>query len=232
MVARGDLGVEMRPEQVPVIQKKLIRACREAAKPVITATQMLESMINLPRPTRAEASDVANAIFDGTDAVMLSAESAAGLYPVESVQMMDRIAREAESSDLYRLQQAQVIDTELAADSIADAACDIAENLAASAITTFTLTGGSAARVARNRPRVAILALTPNERTRNQLALTWGVVPMLAEDPRDTDDMVRIANDELRKSGQADAGDRFVITAGVPFGVRGSTNMIRVERLK
>lgn len=232
MVARGDLGVEMRPEQVPVIQKKLIRACREAAKPVITATQMLESMINLPRPTRAEASDVANAIFDGTDAVMLSAESAAGLYPVESVQMMDRIAREAESSDLYRLQQAQIIDTELAADSIADAACDIAENLAASAITTFTLTGGSAARVARNRPRVAILALTPNERTRNQLALTWGVVPMLAEDPRDTDDMVRIANDELRKSGQADAGDRFVITAGVPFGVRGSTNMIRVERLK
>ncbi|WP_027481076.1 pyruvate kinase [Deinococcus pimensis] len=232
MVARGDLGVEMRPEQVPVIQKKLIRACREAAKPVITATQMLESMINLPRPTRAEASDVANAIFDGTDAVMLSAESAAGLYPVEAVQMMDRIAREAEASDLYRLQQAQVIDTELAADSIADAACDIAENLDASAITTFTLTGGSAGRVARNRPRVAILALTPNERTRNQLALTWGVVPMLAEDPRDTDDMVRIANDELRKSRLADAGDRFVITAGVPFGVRGSTNMIRVERLK
>ncbi|PYE52795.1 pyruvate kinase [Deinococcus yavapaiensis] len=232
MVARGDLGVEMRPEQVPVIQKKLIRACREAAKPVITATQMLESMINLPRPTRAEASDVANAIFDGTDAVMLSAESAAGLYPVEAVQMMDRIAREAEASDLYRLQQAQTIDTELAADSIADAACDVAETLGASAIVTFTLTGGSAIRVARNRPRTAILALTPNERTRNQLSLTWGVVPMLAEDPRDTDDMVRIANDELRRSNLAELRDRYVVTAGVPFGVRGSTNMIRVERLK
>ncbi|AFZ67446.1 pyruvate kinase [Deinococcus peraridilitoris] len=232
MVARGDLGVEMRPEQVPVIQKKLIRACREAAKPVITATQMLESMINLPRPTRAEASDVANAIFDGTDAVMLSAESAAGLYPVESVAMMDHIAREAEASDLYRLSQARSIDTELATDSIADAACDIAETLNASAITTFTLTGGSAMRVARNRPRVAILALTPNERTRNQLALTWGIVPVQAEDPGNTDDMVRIATDELRRSRVADAGDRFVITAGVPFGVRGTTNMIRVERLQ
>ena len=232
MVARGDLGVEMRPEQVPVIQKKLIRACREAAKPVITATQMLESMISLPRPTRAEASDVANAIFDGTDAVMLSAESAAGLYPVESVKMMDRIAREAESSDLYRLSQAQHKDLEYATDSIADAACDIADTLRASAITTFTLTGGSAIRVARNRPRVAILALTPNERTRNQLSLAWGIVPVLAEDPHNTDEMVRIANEALHKSRLADTGDRFVITAGVPFGVRGSTNMIRVERLK
>lgn len=232
MVARGDLGVEMRPEQVPVIQKKLIRACREAAKPVITATQMLESMINLPRPTRAEASDVANAIFDGTDAVMLSAESAAGLYPVESVRMMDRIAREAEASDLYRLQQARTIDPEVATDSIADAACDIAASLGASAVTTFTLTGGSATRVARNRPRVAILALTPNERTRNQLALTWGIVPILAEDPSNTDAMVRIANEELLRANVADPGDRFVITAGVPFGVRGSTNMIRVERLR
>ncbi len=232
MVARGDLGVEMRPEQVPVIQKKLIRACREAAKPVITATQMLESMVNLPRPTRAEASDVANAIFDGTDAVMLSAESAAGLYPVQSVAMMDRIAREAEASDIYRLAQAQTIDVDLAVDSIADAACDVATKLNASAITVFTLTGGTAQRVARNRPRAAILALTPNERTRNQLALTWGVVPILAEDPSTTDDMVRVANDELRASGVADPGDRFVITAGVPFGVRGSTNMIRVERLK
>jgi len=232
MVARGDLGVEMRPEQVPVIQKKLIRACREAAKPVITATQMLESMINLPRPTRAEASDVANAIFDGTDAVMLSAESAAGLFPVESVQMMDSIAREAEASDEYKIRQAQTIDVELAADSIAEAACDIADRLKASAITCFTLTGGSALRVARNRPRTAILALTPSERTRNQLALSWGVVPVLAEDPENTDDMVRIANDQLRASRVADPGDRFVITAGVPFGVRGSTNMIRVERLK
>ncbi|WP_295823079.1 pyruvate kinase [uncultured Deinococcus sp.] len=233
MVARGDLGVEMRAEQVPTIQKRIIRMCREVGKPVITATQMLESMISLPRPTRAEASDVANAIYDGTDAVMLSAESAAGLYPVESVAMMDRIAREAEASEHYHLMQQQmVIDTELAQDSIAFAACSIGEKLEAPAIVTFTSTGGAATRIAKYRPSMAVLALTPNEITRNQLALSWGVQPMLSEDPRDTDDMVRIANEELRKSGFADVGDRYVITAGVPFGVRGTTNMLRVERLR
>ena len=232
MVARGDLGVEMPPEQVPTIQKRLIRLCREAGKPVITATQMLESMISLPRPTRAEASDVANAIYDGSDAVMLSAESAAGLYPVESVAMMDRIAREAESSDAYALVQAQTIDTSAPQDSIALAACNIGERLEAAAIVTFTKTGGAATRVAKNRPRLAVLALTPNEQTRNQLALSWGVVPMLSEDPLNTDDMVRIANEGLRKSNLADNGDRYVITAGVPFGVQGTTNMIRVEKLK
>jgi len=233
MVARGDLGVEMRPEQVPTIQKRLIRLCREAGKPVITATQMLESMISLPRPTRAEASDVANAIYDGTDAVMLSAESAAGQYPVESVAMMDRIAREAEASEHYALVQRQaVVDAELAQDAIAFAACSIGERLEASVIVTFTSTGGAAARIAKNRPQLAILALTPNVQTRDQLALSWGVVPKLSEDPYDTDDMVRIANDELRMSGLADTGDRYVITAGVPFGVRGTTNMLRVERLR
>ncbi|MFC4454510.1 pyruvate kinase [Deinococcus sonorensis] len=232
MVARGDLGVEMRAEQVPVIQKRLIRACREVGKPVITATQMLESMVGLPRPTRAEASDVANAIFDGTDAVMLSAESAAGLYPVESVAMMDHIAREAEASPEYQLLQAQEIDTTLAQDAIAQAACNIGSGLAVSAIVSFTKTGGAATRVAKNRPKLPILALTPNQQTRNQLSLSWGVVPMLSEDPHDTDDMVRIANQELQQSGLADAGDRYVITAGVPFGVQGTTNMIRVERLK
>lgn len=233
MVARGDLGVEMRPEQVPTIQKMIIRMCREAGKPVITATQMLESMISLPRPTRAEASDVANAIYDGTDAVMLSAESASGAYPVESVAMMDRIAREAETSEHYRLMQPPVsLDTEYAQDSIAFAACNIGDKLAAPAIVTFTSTGGAATRIAKYRPPMAILALTPNEVTRNQLALSWGVLPMLSEDPHDTDDMVRIANDELQKSGLADAGDRYVITAGVPFGVRGTTNMLRVERLR
>lgn len=233
MVARGDLGVEMRAEQVPTIQKRLIRLCREAGKPVITATQMLESMISLPRPTRAEASDVANAIYDGTDAVMLSAESAAGQYPVEAVAMMDRIAREAEGSEHYKLLQRQlVIDTELAQDSIAYAACNIGEKLDMPAIVTFTSTGGAATRIAKNRPPLAILALTPNEQTRNQLSLSWGIVPMLSEDPHNTDDMVRIANDELKKSGLADVGDRYVITAGVPFGVRGTTNMLRVERLR
>jgi pyruvate kinase len=232
MVARGDLGVEMQPEQVPVIQKRLIRACREATKPVITATQMLESMISLPRPTRAEASDVANAIFDGTDAVMLSAESAAGLYPVESVQMMDRIARQAEASEEYKIMQAQTVDTELAQDAIAAAACNIGEQLGVPAIVSFTKTGGAAQRVARNRPKAAILALTPDEVTRNQLALSWGVTPLLSEDPENTDDMVRIANAELTGSKLADKGDRYVITAGVPFGVQGTTNMIRVEKLR
>ena len=232
MVARGDLGVEMRAEQVPVIQKRLIRACREVGKPVITATQMLESMVTLPRPTRAEASDVANAIFDGTDAVMLSAESAAGLYPIESVAMMDRIAREAEASPEYKLLQAQEIDITLAQDAIAQAACTIGQDLGVPCIVSFTKTGGAATRIAKNRPKLAILALTPNEQTRNQLALSWGVVPMLSEDPRDTDDMVRIANEELRRSNLADLGDRYVITAGVPFGVQGTTNMIRVEKLR
>lgn len=232
MVARGDLGVEMRAEQVPVIQKRLIRACREVGKPVITATQMLESMITLPRPTRAEASDVANAIFDGTDAVMLSGESAAGLYPVEAVSMMDRIAREAEASPEYKLLQAQEIDTTLAQDAIAQAACNIGEGLHVPCIVSFTKTGGAATRIAKNRPKLAILALTPNEQTRNQLSLSWGVVAKLSEDPRDTDDMVRIANEELKRSKLADLGERYVITAGVPFGVQGTTNMIRVEKLR
>lgn len=232
MVARGDLGVEMRTEQVPTIQKRIIQQCREAGKPVITATQMLESMIHLPRPTRAEASDVANAIYDGTDAVMLSAESAAGLYPVEAVAMMDNIAREAEASEHYRRMNQLPIDTSQAQDSIAFAACQIAQNLSSPSIVAFTSSGGAAVRIAKYRPPVAILALTPNELVRNQLALSWGVVPRLSEDPQDTDDMVRIANNELRASGFANKGDSYVITAGVPFGVRGTTNMLRVEKLR
>lgn len=231
MVARGDLGVEMRPEQVPAIQKRLIRLCREAGKPVITATQMLESMINLPRPTRAEASDVANAIYDGTDAVMLSAESAAGLYPVESVAMMDRIAREAEASDAYAITRASTLDTQTAQDVITLSACNVGDALEASAIVCFTKTGNSAIRVARNRPRSVILALTPNAQTCNQLALSWGVVPFQTEDPQNSDDMARIAHQVLKNSGLADIKDRYVITAGVPFGLQGSTNMIRVETL-
>ncbi|ADY25183.1 pyruvate kinase [Deinococcus proteolyticus MRP] len=231
MVARGDLGVEMRPEQVPTIQKDLIRECREAGKPVITATQMLESMINAPRPTRAEASDVANAIYDGTDAVMLSAESAVGQYPVEAVAMMDRIAREVEQSEQYQaLQQlsSPIVESQ---DAIAMSACQIGVKLEAAAIVAFTSSGGSSGRIAKYRPPLSILALTPYEHVRNQQTLLWGVIPILSEDPQDSDDMVRIAAEVLARSGLAERNDRFVITAGVPFGVRGTTNMLRVEKL-
>ena len=233
MVARGDLGVELPPEQVPVIQKRLIHACQEAGKPVITATQMLESMIDHPRPTRAEASDVANAIFDGTDAVMLSAESAAGKYPVEAVRMMDRIARNTESS----LEYAQIIDAHqvpqrTTQDAVALASCEVSDTLDAAAIVCFTATGSTVWRVSRNRPRAPVAAFTPNERVRNQLAIAWGVVPRLAEDPSDTDDMVRIANQCVRDANLAEVGERIVITAGVPFGMHGTTNLIRVERVQ
>ncbi|WP_261664808.1 pyruvate kinase [Deinococcus sp. Marseille-Q6407] len=232
MVARGDLGVEMRPEQVPPIQKDLIRQCREAGKPVITATQMLESMINAPRPTRAEASDVANAIYDGTDAVMLSAESAVGQYPVEAVAMMDRIAREVEQSDRYQALQQLSAPIDESQDAIAMSACSIGSRLEAAAIVAFTSSGGSSSRIAKYRPTLSILSLTPYEHVRNQQTLLWGVVPVLSDVPKDSDDMVRIAADMLARSGLAEQGDRFVITAGVPFGVRGTTNMLRVEKLR
>ena len=233
MVARGDLGVEMPPEQVPSIQKILIRSCREAGKPVITATKMLESMIHLPRPTRAEASDVANAIYDGTDAVMLSAESASGMYPVEAVGMMDRIARVTESTELYR-QMVENTPSERNAtqDSIALAACEVGEYLEAPLIVCFTDSGSTALRVSRYRPHRTILALTPNRAVRDQLVLSSGVLSFLAPDPRDTEDMVVIANEEIKKHGLAVPGDRYVIAAGVPFGKKGTTNMVRVERVR
>jgi len=233
MVARGDLGVEMPLEEVPIVQKRLILRCIAAGKPVITATQMLESMVQNPSPTRAEASDVANAIFDGTDAVMLSAETAAGAYPVEAVAMMARIAKAVESSPefLQKLNVLRPAPTPTTQDAIAQAADDVVEAVGARAIVVFTATGGSARRIARTRPQVPILALTPNPEVRNQLALVWGVYPHLAPDPQDTDDMVRIALREVKALGLAQVGDRVVIAAGVPFGVRGTTNLIRVERV-
>lgn len=231
MVARGDLGVEMRPEQVPALQKRMIRLCREAGKPVITATQMLESMVHAPRPTRAEASDVANAIYDGTDAVMLSAESAVGQYPVEAVGMMDRIAREVEQSEMYQNLQLLPTPPAGAQDAIALSACTIAAGQHMPAIVTLTSSGKSARRVAKYRPPLSIVALTPYEHVRNQLTLLWGVVPMLSETPKDSDDMVRIAAEVLQENDMAEEGERFVIMAGVPFGVSGTTNMLRVERI-
>jgi len=233
MVARGDLGVEMPLEEVPIVQKRIILRCIAAGKPVITATQMLESMVQNPSPTRAEASDVANAIFDGTDAVMLSAETAAGAYPVEAVAMMSRIAKAVEASPefLHKLNVLRPSPTPTTQDAIAQAADDIVEAVGARAIVVFTATGSSARRIARTRSQVPILALTPSLEVRNQLALVWGVLPHLAPDPQDTDDMVRIALQAVKALGLAQVGERVVIAAGVPFGVRGTTNLLRVERV-
>jgi pyruvate kinase len=234
MVARGDLGVEMSSEQVPIIQKRLIRAAREAGKPVVTATQMLETMIHKPYPTRAEASDVANAIHDGTDAVMLSAETAIGDYADEAVRMMDRIARSVEADTEYQrsLRGQHTSHQNTIADSVSKSACEMAHNLSAKVIVTFSLTGTTALRVSRNRCATPVLAITPNPLTYRQLTLCWGVVPILGEEIHTTDDMVEVADRLIRERGLATAGDRYVITAGVPFGVQGTTNLIRVEQLR
>ncbi len=234
MVARGDLGVEMPPEKVPLIQKDLIRACMAAGKPVVTATQMLESMIHNSTPTRAEASDVANAIYDGTDAVMLSAETAVGSHPIEAVRMMDRIARAVESDDDFHekfRKQMPMADTSTP-DAVAIAAVEMTYNLDAQLIVTFTSTGTTALRVARNRPPTPVLAITPNERALRQLMVVWGVIPVHSEDIHDTDEMVKVASAAIKKLNLLAPDDRYVITAGVPFGMRGTTNLIRVERLR
>jgi len=234
MVARGDLGVEMPPERVPQIQKRLIRACLESGKPVITATQMLESMVASPTPTRAEASDVANAIYDGTDAVMLSAETAVGAYPVEAVRMMDRIARTVEADEQYvaDMREKAPMPDETTSDAVSVGVCDMAHTLRAELIVTFTSSGSTAIRVARNRPAARILAITPSDAAFRQLTVVWGVLPHMSEDINDSDEMVSVANRAIRDLGLLASGARFVITAGVPFGMRGTTNMIRVERYR
>jgi len=234
MVARGDLGVEMPPERVPQIQKRLIRACLEAGKPVVTATQMLESMIHSPTPTRAEASDVANAIYDGTDAVMLSAETAIGDYPIEAVRMMDRIARTVEADERYIIDMHEHVPVpdDTTADAVSMGVSNMAHTLRAQLIVSFTSSGSTAVRVARNRPAAPILAITPSAVALRQLSLVWGVLPYLSDDIADTDEMVQVATDAIRDRGLLEPGGRFVITAGVPFGMRGTTNMIRVERFR
>jgi len=234
MVARGDLGVEMPPEKVPLIQKRLIRASLDAGKPVITATQMLESMVHSPTPTRAEASDVANAIYDGTDAIMLSAETAVGEYPVEAVAMMDRIALSVEADEGYQrsMREHYPPPENTTADAVSLGACEMAYTLNAQLIVTFTSSGTTAQRVSRNRPSVPILAVTPNARAFRQLAVAWGVVPYMSDDIHSTDEMVSVATKTIKIVGLAEPGGRFVITAGVPFGMRGTTNLIRVERYR
>ncbi len=230
MVARGDLGVEVPPEDVPGLQKLIIRKCREAGKPVIVATQMLDSMINAPTPTRAEASDVATAIYDGADAVMLSAETAVGDYTVESVSMMERIIRKVEHDPHYRdMRDAERRAPEAtAADAITAAARQVADTISAAAVVTFSTTGSTTLRAARERPAVPILGLTPRIDTARRSALTWGVHSVLTEDCHTFGEMVSKAIHAAKTEGVAESGDSLVITAGVPFGTPGATNILRI----
>jgi pyruvate kinase len=230
MVARGDLGVELPVEKVPPIQKQMTRASRRAGKPVVVATQMLESMISSPVPTRAEVSDVATAIYEGADAVMLSAESASGQFPVEAVATMNRIAVEVESDPNYRaIIQAQRADPEATgADAIAAAARQIAETLDLAAVVCWTSSGATALRVARERPQPPVVAISPNLWASRRLAAVWGVHSVMAEDARDQDDMVNRASRIAFREGFAKAGERIIIVAGVPLGTPGATNMVRI----
>ena len=231
MVARGDLGVEMPLEKVPGVQKEMTRACRRAGKPVIVATQMLESMISSPVPTRAEVSDVATAIFDGADAVMLSAESAAGQYPIEAVATMNKIAEEVEREEGIYLPALHVLHTEpepTGADAIAAAARQVAETLDLAAIVCWTSSGATGMRVARERPRPPIVAISPMLGAGRKLSLVWGIHCVVAEDARDQDDMVERACEIASKEDFAKAGERVIIVAGVPLGTPGATNMMRV----
>ena len=231
MVARGDLGVEMPLEKVPGLQKRITRMTRRAGKPVVVATQMLESMIQSPVPTRAEVSDVATAVFEGADAVMLSAESAAGQYPVEAVATMNRIAEEVETDSVYRAvisAQRAAAPEPSGADAIAVAARDMAETLDLKAVCAWTASGSTAFRIARERPKPPILALTPNRDTARRLALVWGVHAIVTKDASDIDDMARRASKFSNREGFSEAGDRIIIVAGVPFGTPGATNMIRI----
>lgn len=228
MVARGDLGVEIDLETVPLVQKSIIHKCNALGKPVITATQMLLHMVDNPRPTRAEVNDVANAILDGADAVMLSEETAAGNYPAEAVMMMDRIARAAEGSlDAMKFENLPV--EPITEDAISSSSYFIAKEIGAAAIITPTWSGSTASRVSRFRPMQPIIATTPNEATLDFLSLCWGVIP-LAIPPADTmDDMIRHSIDAARRAGHIEPGQHVVITGGAPLHVAGKTNFIKVE---
>ncbi len=236
MVARGDLGVEMPLEKVPGLQKRINRTARRLGKPVVVATQMLESMISAPVPTRAEVSDVATAVFEGADAVMLSAESAAGSYPAEAVATMNKIAEEVERDAYYRsiinAQRAPPEATNADAIAIAVAARYFAETLDLKAIVAWTSSGATAFRIARERPEAPILALTPNRATASRLALVWGVHAVVTKDAHDVDDMSARACKFAGREGFAKAGERVIIIAGVPFGTPGATNMVRIGFLE
>jgi pyruvate kinase len=230
MVARGDLGVEMNLEKVPVAQKRIISAARDALVPVITATQMLDSMQKNPRPTRAEASDVANAIFDGSDALMLSGETAAGSYPLESVVMMDRIIREAEASVTSLPRPARSNDL-LISEAIAEAICYAAEELNLKAIAVFTESGSSAGLVSKYRPRAPIVAFSPVQEARRRLSLLWGVLPRTIKRVHDIDQLAKVAEARLTEEHLVKHGDIVGIIAGTPLGTTGSTNLMRLIRI-
>ena len=234
MVARGDLGVEMPAEQVPAIQKRIVRACRAAGKPVIVATQMLESMVSAPVPTRAEASDVATAIYDGADAVMLSAESASGRYPVESVAMMDRIIAQTEADPHYRdaIDAAHTPPLANTPDAIGLAARAVAGLLDVAAVVAYTSSGSSALRMARERLRAPIIGITPLPHIARRLALVWGVNPVLSADVADVRGMTDLALQTATRLGFAQPGQTIVIAAGLPFGTPGSTNLLRIAQVE
>ena len=230
MVARGDLGVELPPEDVPGLQKQIIRECREAGKPVVIATQMLESMISAPAPTRAEASDVATAVYDGADAVMLSAETAAGAFPIEAVGIMDRIIARTERDESYSaiMETAHPSPENTAPDAITAAASQVAETIGVAAIVTYTTSGSTTLRAARERPVVPILCLTESKNTARRLVLAWGVHGVVTQDVQNFSDMVDKACQIAREQALARKGERLVVTAGVPFGTPGATNVLRI----
>ena len=230
MIARGDLGIEAPLESLPSQQKRIINACRQAGKPVVVATQMLDSMVTYPTPTRAEASDVATAIYDGTDAVMLSAETAIGSYPNESVQMMNKIIEKVENDPLYfNINEVRHVKAESTAeDAITESAKYVARIMSAKAVVTYTTSGSTALRAARERPDVPILSISPNLDTARRLALVWGVHCVHTTDARSFKDMVLKAGKLAKKENFAKKGDRVVITAGVPFGQSGATNVLRI----
>ncbi|KAB1070405.1 pyruvate kinase [Methylobacterium planeticum] len=230
MVARGDLGVEMPLEQVPGVQKRITRAARRLGKPVVVATQMLESMITAPVPTRAEVSDVATAVYEGADAVMLSAESASGAFPVEAISTMSRIAEQVEKDALYwTILTAQRSDPEAtAADAIAAAAHQMVDALGLNAIMAWTHSGSTALRLARSRPNASVIALTPKRETARRLAMAWGTHPIVTNDASDVDDMAFRAAKFAVRERFAEIGDRVIVVAGVPFGTPGATNLVRI----
>ncbi|NMM45233.1 pyruvate kinase [Rhodospirillaceae bacterium KN72] len=233
MVARGDLGVEMPPEDVPVLQRRIIHCCRTAGKPVVVATQMLDSMVERPVPTRAEASDVATAVYSGADAVMLSAETAVGDYPVEAVDMMNRIIERVERDPVYRegIEAQKQRPEPTTADAVAMAAAQVASTLNVNAIATYTTSGSTTLRIARERPVAPILGLTPRDDTARRLAVVWGVHPARVPDAKDLDDMSSTATHQAKIDGFGKDGDRIVITAGVPFSTPGKTNLLRIARI-